>query len=89
MEGVGLSAWRCGFLLIRQLTVNVLRKMTNVPAAFRDENSSDSSSKGHRICRGFNEIEFHQSICAAFYFYFCEDQFAFPSDLNSQDIKRS
>lgn len=62
MDDVGLSAWRCGFLLIRQLTVNVLRKMKNVPAAFRDENSSDSSSKGHTICRGFNEIEFHQQL---------------------------
>lgn len=62
MEDVGLSTWRCGFLLIRQLRVNVLRKMKNVLAAFRDENSSDSSSKGHRTCQGFNEIEFHQQL---------------------------
>lgn len=37
-------------------------KRKNVLPAFRDENISDLCSKGHRICQGFNEIEFHHQL---------------------------
>lgn len=61
MEDVGLSTWRCGFLLITQLRVNVLRKMKNVLAAFRDENSSDSSSRVTEPARDLMKLNFTNS----------------------------